>query len=784
MGMIRLVLLIVGLFFTMQLEAQTGIGTSTPNSSAKLDVFADNKGFLPPRVSLSSVTDQSTIPSPATGLLVYCKGDAGLSAGYYYWNGNAWATIATAGGSGSFASSFLRGSRSTGQTGLTNGGTVIFNQVDNSSGQDMSLNTSTGQITLAAGRTYRLMAQVPNFQTSNGETRLQLAWYNETTGAYIGSSSSTYPPLSGAAYGATGGLSEVIITTTTSTVVSYRILQLSNASQLGGSGDFNTTGSYPWFEAQVISGNAPITGQSVDYVSVRRSGSDQTVNSGDVIIFNTIEGGNIPYNTSTGLFSLSAGKTYKLLASVSLSNGNGVAKEVNINWKNADGDVLGSKGEMLSPSANVTAAGGGIAYAIYTPRTNTTVGLYVNFSSSSTMLWQNFTFASIEQIGSTAIINPWILSGTNTYNSTGNVGIGNTSPSTSLHIENGNAFGTDPSNTTSPSLYVLNSNNTSTSAHATALIRTAGNGGGNPYLSFDIMGVRGYSMGIDNADADKFKIHTNWNLNNTITPAITITTDARLGIGTTNPSAPLHVASNVSQYVGSYGYLNTAGANTYTLNGNTSYSIQSDTRIRASEFNAISDIRIKKDIVKSNTSNQLSELNKLKVVNYKYIDNLVNGNNSKMGFIAQEVESVKPQFVNISSEFIPSFFALANSANLKNNDLQVTTLKPHGFEKGDLVKFFVEGKKEVVKTIEEVFSANRFSIKGWNEVTNNLFIYGKKVNDFRAIDFDQITALSVGSIQELSKKVDSLEIENEKLKKIIKDIEEKLSKLSADIQKK
>ena len=30
-----------------------------------------------------------------------------------------------------------------------------------------------------------------------------------------------------------------------------------------------------------------------------------------------------------------------------------------------------------------------------------------------------------------------------------------------------------------------------------------------------------------------------------------------------------------------------------------------------------------------------------------------------------------------------------------------------------------------------------FSVKGWNEPTSNLFIYGKKVTDFRAIDFDQ-----------------------------------------------
>lgn len=89
------------------LFAQTGIGTTTPDASAKLEVNATNKGFLPPRVSLTSGTDNTTIPSPATGLLVYNTGNnAGLAAGYYYWNGGTWATIATAGGSGSVAAEF------------------------------------------------------------------------------------------------------------------------------------------------------------------------------------------------------------------------------------------------------------------------------------------------------------------------------------------------------------------------------------------------------------------------------------------------------------------------------------------------------------------------------------------------------------------------------------------------------------------------------------------------------------------------------------------------------
>jgi hypothetical protein len=87
---------ILFLLLSTRILAQTGIGTTTPNASAKLDVFSTNKGFLPPRVTLTAVSDISTISSPAEGLLVYNLGSVGLQAGYYYWNGANWATIATA----------------------------------------------------------------------------------------------------------------------------------------------------------------------------------------------------------------------------------------------------------------------------------------------------------------------------------------------------------------------------------------------------------------------------------------------------------------------------------------------------------------------------------------------------------------------------------------------------------------------------------------------------------------------------------------------------------------
>jgi hypothetical protein len=101
--------ILIFLLSAMKTMAQTGIGTTSPDPSAKLDVSASNKGFLPPRVTLTSLTVASPITNPAEGLLVYNNGaNLNVPAGYYYWNGAAWATIATATGAGLQAADMVK----------------------------------------------------------------------------------------------------------------------------------------------------------------------------------------------------------------------------------------------------------------------------------------------------------------------------------------------------------------------------------------------------------------------------------------------------------------------------------------------------------------------------------------------------------------------------------------------------------------------------------------------------------------------------------------------------
>lgn len=57
---------------------QIGINTTTPDQSAMLDIVSNNKGILIPRIALSSRIDAATIPSPATGLIIYNTTTAGI----------------------------------------------------------------------------------------------------------------------------------------------------------------------------------------------------------------------------------------------------------------------------------------------------------------------------------------------------------------------------------------------------------------------------------------------------------------------------------------------------------------------------------------------------------------------------------------------------------------------------------------------------------------------------------------------------------------------------------
>ncbi|MBS1687063.1 MAG: tail fiber domain-containing protein, partial [Bacteroidetes bacterium] len=254
--------------------------------------------------------------------------------------------------------------------------------------------------------------------------------------------------------------------------------------------------------------------------------------------------------------------------------------------------------------------------------------------------------------------------------------------------------------------------------------------------------------------------------------AMVILKSGYVGIGTSTPSYPLDVASTVTTNYTGYGYLAASGAGTVGGNsGSVPVSIHSAGRILSAEVNVQSDRRIKRDLSYPATASLLDVADRLEVTKYRYMDSVQRGTRSKTGFIAQQVESVYPTAVNKNDDVIPTVFANAVSATSDGATLTITTATAHGFVVGDEVLLYDQNNTAHHVKVLAIEGGHKIRTESWSGQEGNVFVYGKRVNDFRTVDFDQITALAIGAIQELNKQqrsdreiIEKLRTENEKLK--------------------
>ncbi|MBJ2173817.1 hypothetical protein JBL43_06175 [Aureibaculum sp. A20] len=89
----KVVLIVFAVLLSAHVFAQVGIGTTTPDASAALDIDATDKGLLIPRMT---TTQRTAIVSPALGLLTY---DTDTKSVWNY-DGTAW--VEGSGGAGKF----------------------------------------------------------------------------------------------------------------------------------------------------------------------------------------------------------------------------------------------------------------------------------------------------------------------------------------------------------------------------------------------------------------------------------------------------------------------------------------------------------------------------------------------------------------------------------------------------------------------------------------------------------------------------------------------------------
>jgi hypothetical protein len=217
--------------------------------------------------------------------------------------------------------------------------------------------------------------------------------------------------------------------------------------------------------------------------------------------------------------------------------------------------------------------------------------------------------------------------------SNGRLGLGTSSPTVALHVQNSNVFSgsDDPATNTIPSLYIYNTNTASTAAHATSLVRTAGTGGGKPYYSLDINGAFGFSMGINNPN-NQMIINTSWNFNTTAANNAIIINR----FGQSRVSIPEQGGQVASDWPGNWG----GGIATYDFLA---------FGVLANSFNTRSDRRLKNNISELNSSS-ISNYLKLRPVTFYWNQDKQRDTNLQYGLIAQEVEPIFPEMVNTGTD--------------------------------------------------------------------------------------------------------------------------------------
>ena len=213
------------------------------------------------------------------------------------------------------------------------------------------------------------------------------------------------------------------------------------------------------------------------------------------------------------------------------------------------------------------------------------------------------------------------------------------------------------------------------------------------------------------------------------------------------------------------------------------FSLETDGYIKPYGIYVISDRRVKKDFNPSNAANDLALLQRLRVTDYKYKDVIAKGDHWKKGFVAQEVEAIVPEAVSTSTEVIPDVYASAQTIRLAaNHTLEISVAQAHGLKPGDKVRLMADNRQEDL-LVQATPSATTFTVGNWTHGTpEKVFVYGREVNDFNAVDYDRLFTMNISATQELARRVESLEKENASFKSENMELRQLLEGLRADVE--
>ncbi|MBC7935750.1 MAG: tail fiber domain-containing protein [Rhizobacter sp.] len=637
MNKIILSLVLLVITRSVGFSQSVGIGTTTPDASAVLELKTTTKGFLPPRMTGS---ERGLIPSPKIGLLVYQTDGA---AGLYVYNGASWAPVTGAAGT-------LGEWSLTGNSG-TNPASNFIGTIDNQPLRFRASNIPAGEINPTTGNTVFGMNSLPVNSTGGQNTAVGYNSLNKNTSGAdntamgIGALFSNTIGKENTALGKTtlvqningnnnlamgaealnqnvSGSANIALGSRTS----YSNIDGTNIIAIGDSALFNNTGSY-----NIGIGTKALFANSTG-VSNTALGS-QSLSNNSTGSQNTAVGRIALFANTTGVQNTAIGNQASRYNQTGSANTALGFQSLFLNVANSNNTAVGNGSLAVSTADDNTAVGHSTLNDNTTGISNTAVGkdaLATNTTGSyNTAIgyrantWgANFTNATAigakAQAGCSDCVVLGAVNGYNGATNSSKVGIGITNPQKTLHVNPNGAGG------------ILIGNDMTTG------------------------GYTGMQMGISQASGGYGYIQSvkaAWP-STTYGDLVFNLSGGNVGVRKATPLTPLHIKQS-TDYDGLGGLRLERKENGNYWDIDVTYANGLDlwyngvNKVRFSNIDGdiwtSSDLRLKKDI--QNFETALPKLMKLEAKSYHYKDN-DDAAPLSYGFIAQDVEKIFPGAVS------------------------------------------------------------------------------------------------------------------------------------------